>query len=88
LSLPDTYRGFGILCLIPHADSERFPAAQGDKRDFVLKSSEVLTKMTAVFEVSITEAADVASSPSRYDLRDIPGNRLFCFAQSCKGETC
>jgi len=26
-------------------------------------------------------------SPSRYDPRDIPGNKLFCFAQSCKGET-
>jgi hypothetical protein len=49
--------------LVPHADSERFPAALGDKRDFVLESSEVLllTKLTAVFQVSITEAPAVAS---------------------------
>ena len=48
--------------LVPHADSERFPAS-GDKRDFVLESREVLllTKLTAVFQVSITEAPAVAS---------------------------
>ena len=70
--------------LVPHADSERFPAASGDKRDFVPESSEVLllAKLTAAFQVSITEAAAVASAPSRYDPRDIPGNTLFCFAQS------
>jgi hypothetical protein len=52
----------GFLCLVPHAVSERFPAALGDRRDFVLESSEVLLliKLT-VFQVSITEAAAVAS---------------------------
>src|SRR5713226_10518407 len=28
----------GILCLVPHTDSERLPSALGDKRNFVLES--------------------------------------------------
>ena len=33
-----TVVNLGILCLVPQADSERFPATLGDERDFVLES--------------------------------------------------
>ena len=36
--ISSTVVNLGILCLVPQADSERFPATLGDERDFVLES--------------------------------------------------